>query len=75
MPRLVYSLQFETEREAGQPIIEFIVPLDRRGNCVGPLLPIGSRAAWTYGPAIPSSTARRRGRTSSRRYRRIGRIR
>ena len=33
MPRLVYSLRFETERKPGDPIIEFIVPLDPHGNC------------------------------------------
>jgi hypothetical protein len=32
MPRLVYSLHFETERQPGESITEFIVPLDRQGN-------------------------------------------
>jgi hypothetical protein len=32
MPRLVYSLHFETERQPGAPIIGFVVPLDRSGN-------------------------------------------
>jgi hypothetical protein len=32
MPRLVYSLRFETERKPGGPITEFIVPLDPQGN-------------------------------------------
>ena len=41
MPRLVYSLRFETEREPGEPITEFIVPLDRKGNGGGGLIPIG----------------------------------
>jgi hypothetical protein len=39
MPRLVYSLHFETERQPGAlpdaPIIEFIVPLDGEGNSAG----------------------------------------
>ena len=41
MPRLVYSLHFETEREPGAPIIGFVVPLDRQGNGLGAIVPIG----------------------------------
>lgn len=32
VPRLIYSLRFETERQAGAPIMGFVVPLDRAGN-------------------------------------------
>ncbi len=35
MPRVVYSLRFEAERQPGEPITEFIVPLDRQGNGLG----------------------------------------
>ncbi len=41
MPHIVYSLRFETERKPGEPITEFIVPLDRQGNSTGDLIPIG----------------------------------
>jgi hypothetical protein len=50
MPRIVYSLRFETERQPGEPITEFIVPLDRQGNSAGDLLPIGKRRAVDLRP-------------------------
>ena len=40
MPRLVYSLKFETARVPGAEIIEFIVNLTPAGTCPG-IQPIG----------------------------------
>ena len=58
MPRLVYSLLFETERKPGEPIIGFVVPLDRAGNSP-PSVRSVSRASWTCAPATSSSMAQR----------------
>jgi hypothetical protein len=42
MPRLIYSLHLDCEREPGKPITGFVVPLDRQGNSVPRgIVPIG----------------------------------
>jgi hypothetical protein len=50
MPRLVYSLRFETERQPGDPITEFIVPLDRKGNSTV-IRPVGKPRVVDLRPA------------------------
>src|SRR5262245_25038322 len=42
MPRVIYSLHLDCEREPGQPITAFVVNLNRAGNSeIGGIVPIG----------------------------------
>ena len=42
MPRIIYSLHLDCEREPGKPITGFVVPLNREGNSeTGGIVPIG----------------------------------
>src|SRR5262245_24773436 len=43
MPRLVYSLLFETERKPIAEIIEFVVNLTPAGNSTGGIVPVDKR--------------------------------
>jgi hypothetical protein len=72
MPRLVYSLLFETERVPVAEIVEFIIPLDRRGNGGGGLVPIGKPRVVDLRPGdefLHVETQKRYKRTALRAYR------
>ena len=57
MPRIIYSLHLDCEREPGEPITGFVVPLNREGNGEpAASAPSASRESWTCAWAIGSCT-------------------